>query len=42
MMSVREWLKEQSKKMGLEVANKSDGELFKEICSALKKKEADN
>lgn len=38
MMTVKEWLKQQCKKMGIDGGNKSEGTILKEICGALKKK----
>lgn len=37
MMSVREWLKQQAKKIGIDCSNKSEGRILQEICTALKK-----
>jgi hypothetical protein len=37
MMSVREWLKDQTRKMGLDFSGKSESEMLGEICKLLKK-----
>ena len=41
MMSVREWLKQQSAKMNLDYSGKSDSQMFKDICSVLKKEKSE-